>query len=198
MRAAIDAAARHRPVAGGHRGGSRSDDAGGRVPDARAHHRHGHRTQGDAGPGGRARDRRVQDRRHAHTSGSAWTSTRRIWCACTSARRSRCGPTRGRARRSAGASPSSSRSSTKRRGPRRCGSSSPTRTGVLQAGQLVTARILADSKLATNEVLAVPRSAIEQVEGKTVVFVKTGEGFERRERAARRPRAATGSRSARA
>jgi cobalt-zinc-cadmium efflux system membrane fusion protein len=56
----------------------------------------------------------------------------------------------------------------------------PNPNGVLHAGQLVTARILADSRLATNEVLAVPRSAIEQVEGKTVVFVKSGEAFERR------------------
>ena len=56
----------------------------------------------------------------------------------------------------------------------------PNPNGELHAGQLVTARILADSKLATNEVLAVPRSAIEQVEGKTVVFVQTGEAFERR------------------
>jgi cobalt-zinc-cadmium efflux system membrane fusion protein len=51
---------------------------------------------------------------------------------------------------------------------------------VLHAGQLVTARIIADPKQATAEVLAVPRSAIEQVEGKTVVFVKSGDAFERR------------------
>jgi cobalt-zinc-cadmium efflux system membrane fusion protein len=50
----------------------------------------------------------------------------------------------------------------------------------LHAGQLVTARIVADPKLASGEVLAVPRSAIEQVEGKTVVFVKAGDAFERR------------------
>jgi len=56
----------------------------------------------------------------------------------------------------------------------------PNPNGELHAGQLVTARIIADSKLATEEVLAVPRSAIEQVEGKTVVFVKAGEAFERR------------------
>jgi membrane fusion protein, heavy metal efflux system len=56
----------------------------------------------------------------------------------------------------------------------------PNPKGALHAGQLVTARILADSRLATAEVLAVPRSAIEQVEGKTVVFVKSGEAFERR------------------
>jgi membrane fusion protein, heavy metal efflux system len=56
----------------------------------------------------------------------------------------------------------------------------PNPNGALHAGQLVTARIVADPKLATNEVLAVPRSAIEQVEGKTVVFVKAGDAFERR------------------
>ena len=56
----------------------------------------------------------------------------------------------------------------------------PNPKGELHAGQLVTARILADPKLATNEVLAIPRSAIEQVEGKTVVFVKAGDAFERR------------------
>jgi cobalt-zinc-cadmium efflux system membrane fusion protein len=56
----------------------------------------------------------------------------------------------------------------------------PNPKGVLHAGQLVTARIVADPKQAVNEVLAVPRSAIEQVEGKTVVFVQTGETFERR------------------
>ena len=56
----------------------------------------------------------------------------------------------------------------------------PNPNGALHAGQLVTARILADPKLATEQVLAVPRSAVEQIEGKTVVFVQTGEGFERR------------------
>ena len=52
--------------------------------------------------------------------------------------------------------------------------------GALQAGQLVTARIVADDRLETAQVLAVPRSAVEQIEGKTVVFVQTGDGFERR------------------
>ena len=56
----------------------------------------------------------------------------------------------------------------------------PNPKGALHAGQLVTARIVADPKQAVSEVLAVPRSAIEQVEGKTVVFVQIGEGFERR------------------
>jgi cobalt-zinc-cadmium efflux system membrane fusion protein len=52
--------------------------------------------------------------------------------------------------------------------------------GLLQPGQLVTARILAQPQASVPEVLAVPRSAVEQVEGKTVVFVANGSGFERR------------------
>ena len=56
----------------------------------------------------------------------------------------------------------------------------PNPKGALDAGQLVTARILAGSKRDGAEVLSVPRSAVEQVEGKTVVFVQNGEGFERR------------------
>jgi len=56
----------------------------------------------------------------------------------------------------------------------------PNPDGLLHAGQLVTARVLADPKLATDEELAIPRSAIEQVEGKTIVFVQAGEAFERR------------------
>jgi cobalt-zinc-cadmium efflux system membrane fusion protein len=56
----------------------------------------------------------------------------------------------------------------------------PNPKGALQSGQLVTARVLADQKRDTPEVLAVPRSAVEQVEGKTVVFVQHGESFQRR------------------
>ena len=57
----------------------------------------------------------------------------------------------------------------------------PNPKGALHAGQLVTARILADQKQQSAiEVLAIPRSAIEQVEGKTVVFVQKGDSFERR------------------
>ena len=56
----------------------------------------------------------------------------------------------------------------------------PNPKGVVQVGQLVTARILAGGKRDAVGVLAVPRSAVEQLEGKTIVFVKTGEGFERR------------------
>jgi membrane fusion protein, heavy metal efflux system len=52
--------------------------------------------------------------------------------------------------------------------------------GLLEAGQLVTARIVADQLRDVAEVLAVPRSAVEQLEGKMVVFVETGNGFERR------------------
>jgi membrane fusion protein, heavy metal efflux system len=52
--------------------------------------------------------------------------------------------------------------------------------GLLEAGQLVTARIVADQRRDVAEVLAVPRSAVEQLEGKMVVFVETGNGFERR------------------
>jgi cobalt-zinc-cadmium efflux system membrane fusion protein len=56
----------------------------------------------------------------------------------------------------------------------------PNPKGVLSAGQLVTARIVGDDKGSTAEVLVVPRSAVEQIEGKTAVFVQRGEGFERR------------------
>ncbi|HLK90882.1 MAG TPA: efflux RND transporter periplasmic adaptor subunit [Polyangia bacterium] len=52
--------------------------------------------------------------------------------------------------------------------------------GLLQAGQLVTARLLAAPSQAAPEVLAVPRSAVERIDGKTVVFVQNGEGFDRR------------------
>jgi cobalt-zinc-cadmium efflux system membrane fusion protein len=56
----------------------------------------------------------------------------------------------------------------------------PNPHGELHAGQLVTAKILADSKREAPVVLAVPRSAVEQVEGKNVVFVQNGDTFERR------------------
>ena len=56
--------------------------------------------------------------------------------------------------------------------------------GRLQAGQLVTARLPAQAGGPAPEVLAVPRSAIEQIEGRTVVFVATG-GIRAAERADR-------------
>lgn len=56
----------------------------------------------------------------------------------------------------------------------------PNPDGVLQAGQLVTARIVAEPARSAPEVLAVPRTAVERVEGRTVVFVETQHGFERR------------------
>jgi cobalt-zinc-cadmium efflux system membrane fusion protein len=52
--------------------------------------------------------------------------------------------------------------------------------GALQAGQLVTARLRVEAGRGAPEVLAVPRSAVEQVDGKTVVFVEQSGGFERR------------------
>jgi len=56
----------------------------------------------------------------------------------------------------------------------------PNPNGALQAGQLVTAKLPADAGHGAPEVLAVPRSAVEQVDGKTVVFVENSNGFERR------------------
>ena len=50
----------------------------------------------------------------------------------------------------------------------------PNPKGVLSAGQLVTARIVGDGKGSTTDVLVVPRSAVEQVEGKTAVFIQRG------------------------
>jgi cobalt-zinc-cadmium efflux system membrane fusion protein len=56
----------------------------------------------------------------------------------------------------------------------------PNPHGVLQAGQLVTAQIFCDPRQDASPVLAVPRSAVERVEGQTVVFVARPGGFERR------------------
>jgi cobalt-zinc-cadmium efflux system membrane fusion protein len=58
----------------------------------------------------------------------------------------------------------------------------PNPKGILQAGQLVTAQIFCDPRQDAAEVLAVPRSAIERLEGQTIVFVAgAGVGdFERR------------------
>ena len=50
----------------------------------------------------------------------------------------------------------------------------------LNIGQLVTAKLLGTSTAATDAVLTVPRTALQRVDGKAVVFVKTPRGFERR------------------
>jgi membrane fusion protein, heavy metal efflux system len=52
--------------------------------------------------------------------------------------------------------------------------------GKLSPGQFVSARILGDPGHAPNEALAVPRQAVQTVDGKSLVFVKKGERFERR------------------
>ena len=52
--------------------------------------------------------------------------------------------------------------------------------GKLRPGQFVTARIVGDPKLATEETLAIPRKAVLTLDGKPAVFVKTEAGFERR------------------
>lgn len=57
--------------------------------------------------------------------------------------------------------------------------------GKLSFGQLITAKIVGDPNQAEKSVLAVPRAAIQRVEGKTLVFVKATAGagagsFERR------------------
>ncbi len=58
-------------------------------------------------------------------------------------------------------------------------------SGKLSFGQLVTARLVGDPTTVTTAVLAVPRAAIQRVDGRSVVFVKgaaagTESGFERR------------------
>jgi cobalt-zinc-cadmium efflux system membrane fusion protein len=52
--------------------------------------------------------------------------------------------------------------------------------GKLRPGQFVTARLKGDAKLTAVEVLAVPRHAVETLEGKPHVFVKSGDGFLKR------------------
>jgi len=56
----------------------------------------------------------------------------------------------------------------------------PNDDGRLSFGQLVTARIVGDPAKTDAAVLAVPRAAIQRVDGRSVVFVKRGGGFERR------------------
>jgi len=56
------------------------------------------------------------------------------------------------------------------------------RQGQLSLGQLVTARIVGDSQRGAPEVLAIPRNAVERIEGRPTVFVARGAagGFEQR------------------
>jgi cobalt-zinc-cadmium efflux system membrane fusion protein len=57
----------------------------------------------------------------------------------------------------------------------------PNENGKLSFGQLVTARLVGDPTTVATAVLAVPRAAIQRVDGRSVVFVKgPGSGFERR------------------
>jgi len=51
--------------------------------------------------------------------------------------------------------------------------------GKLRPGQFVTARLLGDPRH-TIDALAIPRRAVQTIEGKTIVFVRTPRGFERR------------------
>jgi cobalt-zinc-cadmium efflux system membrane fusion protein len=52
--------------------------------------------------------------------------------------------------------------------------------GKLRPGQFVTAKLIGDPRWAVREVLAVPRKAVQTVEGKSLLFVKTPRGFEKR------------------
>jgi cobalt-zinc-cadmium efflux system membrane fusion protein len=58
----------------------------------------------------------------------------------------------------------------------------PNDNGKLSFGQLVTARLVGDPSTVATAVLAVPRAAIQRVDGRPVVFVKDGQvgRFERR------------------
>jgi membrane fusion protein, heavy metal efflux system len=59
----------------------------------------------------------------------------------------------------------------------------PNQAGKLSFGQLVTARLVGDPTTVATAVLAVPRAAIQRVDGRSVVFVKApgkDGGFERR------------------
>jgi RND family efflux transporter MFP subunit len=59
----------------------------------------------------------------------------------------------------------------------------PNQSGKLSFGQLVTARLVGDPANVATAVLAVPRAAIQRVDGRSVVFVKglgKDDGFERR------------------
>lgn len=52
--------------------------------------------------------------------------------------------------------------------------------GKLRPGQFVTAKLLGDPEHPTVETIAVSRKAVQSVDGKTLVFVKTADGFEKR------------------
>jgi len=53
--------------------------------------------------------------------------------------------------------------------------------GKLAPGQFVSARLVADPSHAPIEALAVPREAVQTVDGKSLVFVKTPTGYSRRD-----------------
>jgi len=54
------------------------------------------------------------------------------------------------------------------------------RAGKLRLGQLVSATLLGNTASAGREVLTIPRSALQRLDGKPIVFVKKDGGFERR------------------
>jgi len=54
------------------------------------------------------------------------------------------------------------------------------RAGKLRLGQLVSATLLGNTASPVREVLTVPRSAVQRLDGKPIVFVKKGDAFERR------------------
>jgi cobalt-zinc-cadmium efflux system membrane fusion protein len=52
--------------------------------------------------------------------------------------------------------------------------------GKLSFGQLITARLVGEASRASSPVLAVPRGAVQRVEGRTIVFIEKPGGFEQR------------------
>lgn len=54
------------------------------------------------------------------------------------------------------------------------------KAGKLRLGQLVTAKLIGSPEATAEPVLTVPRAAVQTVDGKPLVFVKSGAGFERR------------------
>jgi cobalt-zinc-cadmium efflux system membrane fusion protein len=53
------------------------------------------------------------------------------------------------------------------------------REGKLHIGQLISARLVGSPERASPPVLAIPRSAVQRLDGRPLVFVKSGHGFER-------------------